>query len=179
MLETDGIAALTTRRIAEAAETSPPALYELFGDKAGLARALFYEGFERLAAVLDEIPMTDDPRADLVAAALAFRAFALEHRRLFEVMYAQPFEHFAPTTEERRHGAGSQSFLLRVVTRALSHRDSEQRCVDVVDAAHVLMALVIGLASQEAAGLLGSQEDARQRRWRLGVEAALDGLLTI
>jgi len=36
-LTAEGAGGLTTRRIAEQARTSTPAVYELFGDKAGLA----------------------------------------------------------------------------------------------------------------------------------------------
>jgi AcrR family transcriptional regulator len=48
MLATEGVAGFTTRRLAAAASTSTPAVYELFGDKAGLLRELFYEGFRQL-----------------------------------------------------------------------------------------------------------------------------------
>ncbi len=41
----EGIARFTTRRVAERAGTSVPAVYELFDDKAGLVRAMFFEGF--------------------------------------------------------------------------------------------------------------------------------------
>ena len=48
MLATGGVAAFTTRRVAEGAATSVPAVYELFGDKAGLVREIFFEGFRTL-----------------------------------------------------------------------------------------------------------------------------------
>jgi AcrR family transcriptional regulator len=38
MLAADGVERFTTRKVAEQAQTSPPAVYELFGDKAGLVR---------------------------------------------------------------------------------------------------------------------------------------------
>ena len=41
-LDRDGVAGLTTRRVAERAATSTPAVYELFGDKAGLVREVFF-----------------------------------------------------------------------------------------------------------------------------------------
>ena len=44
----EGIARFTTRRVAERAGTSVPAVYELFDDKAGLVRAMFFEGFRLL-----------------------------------------------------------------------------------------------------------------------------------
>ena len=46
-LSEEGIARFTTRRVAERAGTSVPAVYELFDDKAGLVRAMFFKGFER------------------------------------------------------------------------------------------------------------------------------------
>lgn len=44
-LAEDGFTGFTTRRVAERAGTSVPAVYELFVDKAGLVRAVFFEGF--------------------------------------------------------------------------------------------------------------------------------------
>ena len=52
---TDGIAGFTTRRVAQEAETSTPAVYELFGDKAGLVREVFFEGFRLLRRRFDEL----------------------------------------------------------------------------------------------------------------------------
>jgi AcrR family transcriptional regulator len=51
-LSEDGIVGLTTRRVAERAGTSMPAVYELFSNKAGLLRAMFFEGFRLLGAEL-------------------------------------------------------------------------------------------------------------------------------
>ena len=59
----EGIARFTTRRVAERAGTSVPAVYELFDDKAGLVRAMFFEGFRLLGGELAKIPQTDDALA--------------------------------------------------------------------------------------------------------------------
>ena len=42
-LNEDGLSGFTTRRVAELAGTSVPAVYELFQDKPGLVRAVFFE----------------------------------------------------------------------------------------------------------------------------------------
>jgi AcrR family transcriptional regulator len=52
-LESEGVGGFTTRRVAEEAATSTPAVYELFGDKAGLVREVFFEGFRLLRLHLD------------------------------------------------------------------------------------------------------------------------------
>jgi AcrR family transcriptional regulator len=56
IIERDGVIALTARRLAAEAGTSPPAVYELFGDKTGVVRAIFFAGFEQLGAALTETP---------------------------------------------------------------------------------------------------------------------------
>ncbi len=48
MLAADGVTGFTTRRLAQRAQTSTPAVYELFGDKAGLLREVFFAGFRLL-----------------------------------------------------------------------------------------------------------------------------------
>ena len=65
-LSEEGIARFTTRRVAERAGTSVPAVYELFDDKAGLVRAMFFEGFRLLAGELAQVPVTEDPVAELL-----------------------------------------------------------------------------------------------------------------
>ena len=76
MLAADGIGEFTTRKVAEKARTSPPAVYELFGDKAGLVREVFFEGFRLLADRFGRLRESDDPRADLLRAVQVFRIFA-------------------------------------------------------------------------------------------------------
>jgi AcrR family transcriptional regulator len=71
-----GVAGLTARQVAKDADTSVPAVYELFGDKAGIVREIFFTGFRRLGADLDAVAETTDARADLVASITAFRTFA-------------------------------------------------------------------------------------------------------
>ena len=58
-LATEGVVGLTTRKVAEVARTSTPAVYELFGDKAGLVREIFFEGFRMLRGCLDRLDETD------------------------------------------------------------------------------------------------------------------------
>ncbi len=163
---------MTTRRIADLAGTSPPAIYEFFEDKSGLVRELFFEGFRRLGATFAELDSTDDAITDLTAAVGAFRAFTLDNPHLFEIMYGQPFETFAPRPEERSVGDSTRTFIL----------DSVERCVtagdlvgDPVDIAHALLALAIGLANQETQGWLGRTRGRCDRRWSDGVDALLRG----
>src|ERR1700750_3305457 len=74
-LSEEGIARFTTRRVAERAGTSVPAVYEPVDDKAGLVRAMFFEGFRLLGGELAKVPVTDDPVEDLERLIPGFRVF--------------------------------------------------------------------------------------------------------
>jgi AcrR family transcriptional regulator len=168
-----GVAGFTTRRIAEGAATSVPAVYELFGDKGGLVREVYFEGFRRLGAAFDRCAPSDDPRADLDQVAAIFRAFARDNALLCEVMFSRPFADFDPGPDELRAGARVRDFIVGQVERAIA-----AGCVagDARDIAHVVVALAQGLAAQEAAGWLGRTREAADRRWAVAFTALFDGL---
>src|SRR5580693_1132044 len=75
LLAEEGAAGLTARSLAARAETSAPALYELFGDKSGVVRELYFEGFRQLLGELSALGESADPIADLWALATAYRRF--------------------------------------------------------------------------------------------------------
>jgi AcrR family transcriptional regulator len=168
VLATEGATAVTTRRVAELAGTSPPAIYELFDRKAGLIRELFFEGFRGLLVTFERLDTTDDPMADLAATVHAFRAFAHERPNLFDVMYNRPFDGFTPDPDERSLGDGTRRFVVDRVRRCI---DAGRMSGDPTDIAHVMLAMVIGLATQENAGWLGSSVESRDRRWMLAIDA--------
>uniref|UniRef100_A0A5Q5CC97 Transcriptional regulator, TetR family n=1 Tax=Mycobacterium sp. (strain JLS) TaxID=164757 RepID=A0A5Q5CC97_MYCSJ len=171
-LNDEGVARLTTRRVAERAGTSVPAVYELFDDKAGLVRAIFFEGFRRLGRDLASAPVTDDPVADVEALVPVFRRFCLDSPRLAQVMFSRPFADFDPGPEELAAGEAVRDIFLDRIQRCL---DEGALVGDAVDIAHVLLAMAKGLAVQEAGCWLGTTARSVERRWRLGVRALLTG----
>jgi AcrR family transcriptional regulator len=176
ILEREGPVAVRARRVADGAGTSTAALYEFFGDKRGLIREVFFEGFGALHARLAAVPTTDDPRGDLVALMNASREFALARPMLFEVMYARPFAEFDPSTEQTQVGNAIYRLVVKAVERWLSSEDS---AMSTVAAAHVLVATHRGLVASELAGLLGRSEATRKARYQLGVDTVLAGVLAV
>src|SRR5580698_6917305 len=75
LLAEEGAAGLTARSLAARAETSAPALYELSGDKSGVVRSLYFEGFRQLFSELAALKEGPDPIADLWALSAPFRRF--------------------------------------------------------------------------------------------------------
>jgi AcrR family transcriptional regulator len=173
VLTNQGPAGFTTRKVAEEAKTSTPAVYELFGDKAGLVREIFFEGFRALGGALDQIPETADPRANLENTLHAFRVFIRKNAALSEVMFSRPFSDFDPGPAEMKAGARVRRCIVLRVKRCVS---AGLLVGDETDVAHVLVSLTQGLAATEAAGWLGSSKASIERRWRLAIRAVLDGL---
>jgi AcrR family transcriptional regulator len=173
MLASDGVAEFTTRRLAQHAGTSTPAVYELFGDKAGLVREVFFEGFRLLRQYLDQVRPSPDPRAELISIIESLRMFAREHSVLADLMFSRPFADFDPGPAERRAGDEVRLFIVAAVRRCVRAGVLEG---DEVDIAHVIVAMAQGLAGQETAGWLGTSQQSRDRRWDLAITALLDGL---
>ena len=84
--ETEGLQALTVRRVAEKTGTTTRAVYTSLGSKQALLSGLGVRAFDMLGAMVDRLPLTNDPAADLVAAGtLGFRPFVLNHPVLFQI----------------------------------------------------------------------------------------------
>jgi len=173
LLARDGVAGFTARRIAREADTSIPALYELFGDKAGLLREIFFEGFRLLHRRLDELPRTDEPRADLTALVYAYRDFMRKHPVLAQLMFSRPFADFDPSESELRAGASVRKLIVERVRAAI---DADVLHGDATDVSHVLVAAVQGLAAADRDGRLGSSRASIDRRWQLAIDAMIAGL---
>jgi AcrR family transcriptional regulator len=173
LLARDGVAGFTARRVAREAETSTPAVYELFGDKGGLIRELFFEGFRLLYSHLETFAETDDPRADLVGLVELYRGFIRENPVLSEVMFAHPFTDFEASKSELEASGSVRIFIVERVRRCI---DAGILQGEETDIAHVLVALAQGLAAAENASRLGTTRKSIDRRWALAVDAVLDGL---
>jgi len=170
-----GVSGLTTRRVAEQAGTSVPAIYELFTDKAGLVRQVYLEGFRRLGRAMVTVEETGEPVTDLQALIPVFRQFCLRYPALARVMFSRPFEDLGPGPTGLTQAPTVRDVLLSKVRRCV---DAGQLCGRPDDIAHALLALAQGLAVQEAGGWLGTTAESVDRRWSVGVASLLRGFST-
>lgn len=176
VLERGGPPAVSARRVATAAGTSTAALYEFFGDKAGLVRALYWEGFGALddALAAADAGRGGDARAALVALLAVTRSFARRRPLLFELMYSRPFAEFAPGRDDLAADASVYRRIVGAVRRWLIAEGSN---ASAREAAHVIVAAHRGFVMTELAGIAGSTTANVDARYRRGVAAVLDGLL--
>jgi AcrR family transcriptional regulator len=173
LLESSGARDFTARRLAREAETSPPAIYELFGDKGGLVREVFFAGFRLLYSRLERLAVSEDPRADLIRLTAAYRDFIRENGALAEVMFSRPFTDFEPGPAELEASSSVRILIVDRVTRCIEAGVLRGEATDI---AHVLVALAQGVAAAENAGRLGNTAESVERRWKLAMGALLQGL---
>ena len=157
LLDTEGPAALTTRRLAKELGVSTMAVYTYFGGMPELVKAVVQDAFDRFATYLGEVRPTDDPGADLAAIALAYRRFAQQNPHRYAVMFGG-----LPGTlavDHREIDTSSSTFGVLV--------DATRRVIDAGffrpgDPTHVatqLWTMVHGFVHLELSGLLPGDPD--------------------
>jgi AcrR family transcriptional regulator len=104
-----GAGALSLNAIAKAMGMSGPAIYRYFASRDALLAALVTDGYRDLTAALEAAP------PDLAAVAAAYRGWALEHPRRYELLFGVRPEGFADPEEAIATVHGAMLVLLRVL----------------------------------------------------------------
>lgn len=175
LLDEAGPDALTARRLAAAAGTSTMAVYTHFGGMPALVREIVVEGFKRLADHVTDHPRTDDPVADLVELAFAYRANALENPHLYSVMFgATSLGGYTLAPEERAVGIYTFAVLSEAVERAMAMGALRRDDPDLV--AQQLWTAMHGYVMLELAGLHLTSRDPVDEVFRPLMVTLLEGL---
>jgi AcrR family transcriptional regulator len=87
LLAEQGPSAIKARTVASASGLSTMAVYHHFGGIAELIRAVVDHGFTELGKAFAQVPVTEDPLADLFAMALTTRRVARENPHLYDLMF--------------------------------------------------------------------------------------------
>lgn len=169
LIETDGLAAVTTRAVAAAAGVKSPAIYRLFNDMQGLLDAVVVHGFSDYMRNKADASETDDPVQALRAGWDSHIAFGLQHPELYRLMYA-------PSTAGQLSQAAKIAFerLLGIVRRIAR---AGRLIVDTFTAADMMhsgaMGVTFTLLNTPAAQ---RDEDLPRRMRELILGAVTDGL---
>ena len=148
LLAASGPDAVSVRAVADEIGVSTRAVYSVFGSKPGLMGALAARGFHRLAALVNALPVTDDPLADLIAAGpQGFRVFALERPHLFRITFDAISEALYSQAETYPALFESYRALASRFTRAIDAGRLPPR--PVVELVFMYHSLCCGLASNE------------------------------
>ncbi len=87
LLAEQGPSAIQARTVASASGLSTMAVYHHFGGIAELIRAVADRGFTELDRAFSQVPVTEDPIADLFAMALMTRRVARQNPHLYDLMF--------------------------------------------------------------------------------------------
>src|SRR3954464_13259982 len=112
LVEERGPGALRIRDLSEATGKSTMGVYTHFGSKQGLLEQLYLHGFSRLEDRLKTVPSAGSGRQELVAFALAYRAFALDNEALYGLMFERAAPDFVPSDDSRMAGLTTFDMLV-------------------------------------------------------------------
>lgn len=148
LLAARGPDTVSVRAVADEIGVSTRAVYSVFGSKSGLMGALAARGFHRLGDLVNGLPVTADPLADLAAAGPhAFRVFALASPHLFRITFDQISEDIYSQPETYPALFASYRALASRFSRALDAGLLAPR--PVVELVFMYHSLCCGLAANE------------------------------
>ncbi|WP_195210427.1 TetR/AcrR family transcriptional regulator [Actinomarinicola tropica] len=151
VLAEEGPAAVSARRLANEVGASTMVVYTHFGGMDHVLGHVRREGFRRFAEALAGPRITDDPVADWMSQAWAYRRFALDEPHLYRAMFGSEIGVTAHDTAEDAEAALATFALLldRIERCGTSGRWAVD---DVALAGEMCWALVHGFAQIELSG---------------------------
>jgi AcrR family transcriptional regulator len=118
VLEKEGPDALSVRRIATVAGVAPMGVYNHFDSKFGIVDALFMRGFQRLEAAMGNLDEVPDPLEALREGGRRYRALALAHPMMYQVMFLRAVAGFEPSDQAMEVATQAFERLVSTVRRA-------------------------------------------------------------
>jgi AcrR family transcriptional regulator len=114
-----GPEAVTIRKVAEKMECPTKIIYNLFGNKEGLAKELFLEGCKLLAAAFQAVPQQDDLNLYLRDLGQAYWEFSRNYTSYYMVMFGGAFSEFKPEEESLNAIFTALQQVIAVITKAI------------------------------------------------------------
>jgi AcrR family transcriptional regulator len=174
ILARDGFAALTVRRVAQAAQCSTIGIYTHFGDKHGLVEAVLLELYAAFEAALGSADTTPPGRAQLTASARAYRQWALTNRSGYVVMLGSFSGDFVASAAagERMH----RSFVAHTHRVSEAMRVGEVAGGDPAEIARHLWACVHGPVMLDLLMRVRADDEAAGATFDRAIDLMLDGV---
>ena len=158
LLEQEGAAALSVRRLAKEVGSSVQLVYTLFGGKQGLLAALFRD------ATCRALEPSGNAATDLANLALAYRRFAHEHRGLYALMFGRDTPGFEPDAASRRVARRSFAVVYEAAVRAFEASSGARRRFASAEAlARAAWSATHGHVVLELASWFGPERHAEER----------------
>jgi AcrR family transcriptional regulator len=180
MIVQQGCEALSMRKLAEAIEYSPTAIYDYFKDKDALIQEICRTDFARLASMSREMLAIEDPIERIRQTGYGYIRFAVEHPEHYRLMFMTPHKP-GPAPEDLEHKGDPEqdgyAALKMAIEEAMTQKRFRPHLTSVELIAQVFWAAVHGVASLQI-----THDDCwvewtpLEDRIRTTVDAVIDGL---
>lgn len=170
----EGFAALSMRKIAEAIEYSPAALYLHFASRDEIARALCEEGYAQLLQTFEPLAGIADPAERLKGMGRAYIAFGVAHRETYRLIFMEDPSYTGAALGARAAAAVSGP---SVGSEAQTQVQAEQTGTEDDPGAAALQFMISALDELKAAGRLATSVDPRV--WADAFWATLHGIVAL
>lgn len=117
MVREDGLAALSLRELARRAGITTPTVYAYFESKIAIFDAMFGEAAQSFADLKAELPVTDDPRQDLLAETKAFVEFCTSDVARYQLLFQHSVPGFTPSPESYAPAVDALEFTRKLLSR--------------------------------------------------------------
>ncbi|MEH0532627.1 TetR/AcrR family transcriptional regulator [Streptomyces stelliscabiei] len=125
LLAEQGPSAIKARTVASASGLSTMVVYSHFGGIPELMGAVADRGFQELGRAFAQVPVTDDPIADLFAMALSCRRLARENPHLYDLMFGLSTRATYRPLTEADHRLSGHSSAFRDAPRSYHPRHAD------------------------------------------------------
>lgn len=145
----EGYESVTMRKIAEAIEYSPTAIYLYFKDKEQLLNELCHADFQTLAREFQKIAEVRDPIERLKKTGLSYIEFGLRYPNHYRLMFMTPRPPHTPEMEADKGNPekDAYAFLKVIVTQCVDAGMFRKEFSDVEAVSQMLWASVHGVVS--------------------------------
>ena len=176
ILQTGGFPALSMRTLAEAVGVRAPTLYDYFASKDDVLNALFLEAVGVARDYFRERTEEAAPGVDrIIQMGLAYRQFAIEHPRLFQLVFDRIDSSYTPGPEQAEAGKALFDVLQAEVETALELGQIAPGSSEAIGI--TLWGLVHGLATLQLSGFVDKcSEKSADEIADFAVFAIFDGL---
>ncbi len=148
---------MSVRAIASDVGASTKVIYGNFGNKAGIIKALYDDGFEQQVKVLLEaVKLYDDPIDKLFALTTAWLEFADQNRRLYELMYGPQIRDLLPDESDREMGIPLYTAFVELIDEVLQATQTTE--YDIRSYVRSLWVILHGSASLEITMWMTTEE---------------------
>jgi AcrR family transcriptional regulator len=175
LLDSDGLAAVAMRPVAERVGITPMAIYRHYEDRASLLNAVADQGFEELAARVQALRLKGGVEQQLMKVSEVFLDAALKFPNLYELMFLAPREGARVYPADFKAG-NSPTFNPTVTLLEKAMRAGELRRDDPVEIAFELSAMSHGLIVLYRGGRVAQSEKEFRALYQRSLRRYFHGL---